>query len=371
MKSLSVVLIRNDRRLHDHKGLRQAASAERFLILATYPPQWNFPDRMSSKRKEATLRSINAFAESLGSVPLHFTETPEIVLRKLAEDFEVTVLAEAQGATEEERQLSKLGFVSIQRTKMNRLYDSAKLYPTFTPFRSYAETKLSVDAPEDLPRFDLNRSHVIPEYLFRPFPLKPHPSSGEKNGLSRLAHYLKTGLSTYAETRNYLEDPEGSSKLSYFFANGELSVRDVYQKVEAVDPKNWLLVELLWREFFWQHGTKFPLPDKGKRIPEWEKKLEHPLARAIYHELVETGFISNRSRQILASYLIYELDLDWKTGASFYEEHLLDYDVHVNWGNWLYITGLKYDPRGGRKFNLDLQAEKFDPSGAYVKKWGS
>jgi len=367
MKSLAIVFIRNDRRLLDHEGLVRSQEFDQFLILATYPPQWNMPDRISSQRKEFIQASLNAFADSLGQIPLHFHENPELVIYELTKQFDVTVFCEQQGAEEEETQLSKIN-AKVVRTRANTIFDEVRLFPTFTPFRSYVEKYLKPSLP--LGRVKLNQQSAlkIEQYLFKKFTVA-HDFCGEERALNRVDHYLTHYLDQYEETRNYLESEEGSSKFSYYLSSGELSVRWLYHEIAKRDPKNWLIVELLWREFFWQHKIDFTLPSKGEKISDWQSKIHHPLAKAIYNELITTGYISNRSRQILASYLIYELNLDWKIGASFFEKHLFDYDVFVNWGNWQYIAGVKFDPRGGRKFNLDLQVERFDFNSLYQSKW--
>ena len=79
--------------------------------------------------------------------------------------------------------------------------------------------------------------------------------------------------------------------------------------------------------------------------------------------------MSNRGRQIAASCLIHELDLDWRYGAAFFERHLIDYDVGSNYGNWQYIAGVGSDPRGGRHFNLEKQAAQYDEAGVFTQKW--
>lgn len=358
MKTLALVLIRNDRRVIDHEGLLKAGEFDHYLIACLYPPQWNMPDRMSEKRKDFFIKSVKRFAKVMGEVPVHLCEDVSSLLRELSH-YEVTVFAEDQGASEEEGQLQG---ISVVKTRANTLFTSPKLYPTFTPFRSYVDKYERVVAPLDKAQLDPVKSLVIPEMKV----------SGEgENILERVKFYLDQHLGHYEETRNYLEDEYASSRFSFYLSSGELSVRWLYHEIEKRSPGNWLNVELLWREFFWQHKIDFTLPSKGLKISHWEKKISHPLALSIYNELIQTGYISNRSRQILASYLIYDLGLDWKEGAYFYEKHLLDYDVFINWGNWQYIAGVKFDPRGGRKFNLDLQVEKFDPGGDYVKKWGS
>ncbi len=90
---------------------------------------------------------------------------------------------------------------------------------------------------------------------------------------------------------------------------------------------------------------------------------------ASMRELQATGWISNRARQLVASYLIYEAGLDWRLGAAWFESRLVDFDVASNWGNWAYIAGVGPDPRGGRIFNLELQAERYDPEHSYRKRW--
>ena len=79
--------------------------------------------------------------------------------------------------------------------------------------------------------------------------------------------------------------------------------------------------------------------------------------------------MSNRARQLVASHLIYELNLDWRLGASYFESQLVDFDVASNWGNWAYIAGVGPDPRGGRVFNLNDQADRYDPDQSYRRRW--
>ncbi len=87
------------------------------------------------------------------------------------------------------------------------------------------------------------------------------------------------------------------------------------------------------------------------------------------HQLVACGWMSNRGRQIAASCLVNEMQVDWRYGAAFFEKHLIDYDVANNYGNWQYIAGVGADPRGGRHFNLDKQAAMYDPDGEFTRRW--
>ena len=86
-------------------------------------------------------------------------------------------------------------------------------------------------------------------------------------------------------------------------------------------------------------------------------------------ELAWTGWLSNRARQLVAIYLIYDLNLDWRLGAAWFESQLVDFDVASNWGNWAYIAGVGPDPRGGRIFKVESQAERYDADQRYRTRW--
>lgn len=80
--------------------------------------------------------------------------------------------------------------------------------------------------------------------------------------------------------------------------------------------------------------------------------------------------MSNRGRQLVASCFVHELNLDWRYGAAYMEQQLVDFDVASNWGNWQYLAGVGADPRGHRRFDLDKQARIYDPQGLFIKHWG-
>ena len=87
------------------------------------------------------------------------------------------------------------------------------------------------------------------------------------------------------------------------------------------------------------------------------------------NELHQSGFVSNRLPQILASFFIHELQLDWRLGARWFEQHLIDFDVASNWGNWSYIAGSGHDPRNGRYFMLNKQLRQYDPELSHIHLW--
>jgi len=105
------------------------------------------------------------------------------------------------------------------------------------------------------------------------------------------------------------------------------------------------------------------------KIKQWiDGKTEEPFVNANMLELKKTGWMSNRGRQNVASYFAKTLQLDWRIGASYFESLLIDYDVHSNYGNWMYVAGVGNDPRD-RTFNVKLQAECYDTNGKYQRLW--
>jgi deoxyribodipyrimidine photo-lyase len=183
-----------------------------------------------------------------------------------------------------------------------------------------------------------------------------------------------------------------SSKFSPWLALGCLSPRYVADRVKryerdrlANDSTYWLIFELLWRDFFrfvaMKYGDRLFAKSglQGKNIPwrlDWEKFQKwqvgmtgYPLIDANMRELAATGFMSNRGRQNVASFLTKNLGIDWRMGAEWFESLLIDYDVCSNYGNWNYTAGIGNDARDFRYFNIPKQSKDYDPKGSYLKHW--
>lgn len=216
---------------------------------------------------------------------------------------------------------------------------------------------------------------------------------GESNALAHINRYFDSDApSTYKTTRNALDEWTHSTKFSAWLANGSLSVKTLLNRLRAYEQDiianestYWIWFELLWREYFYwyavNHQQKLFLfqgigeqrPDTGyneQRLQQWQNgDTSYPIINACMWQLKATGYMSNRGRQLVASCLIHELNLDWRYGATYFEQHLIDYDVASNWGNWQYLAGVGADPRGCRQFNLDKQAQQHDPNGKFIHKW--
>ena len=216
---------------------------------------------------------------------------------------------------------------------------------------------------------------------------------GESKGLEQLHYYCQPGLlDSYKQTRNGLLGWDFSSKLSPWLANGSLSVKTVWQQVNLFEAKYkanestyWLKFELLWREYFQYllytqqenffrfQGLALQAPTTSfdqTRYQLWtEGKTGYKGVDAAMQELKNTGWLSNRARQWVASCFVNELELDWRYGAAYFEQQLIDFDVASNWGNWLYLAGVGTDPRGQRQFNLQKQLDTYDPNGEFTKHY--
>ena len=243
----------------------------------------------------------------------------------------------------------------------------------FTDFRKKVECYLTV--------------YSVKPLVTSPFYIRENPAT------ARLHHYLWNthSVQRYKETRNGMIQFDDSSKLSPWLSVGAISPRMIYHELKRYEIqvcKNestyWLFFELLWREYFKYFSLKFGrslfLPEglrPGKSsnrndlvaFQSWkEGRTPDRFINANMNELNQTGWMSNRGRQNVASYLIHDLGVNWTWGATYFEEMLIDYDPDSNWGNWLYLSGRGSDPRA-RKFNTALQAETYDPDCRYRALW--
>lgn len=220
-------------------------------------------------------------------------------------------------------------------------------------------------------------------------------TGGETEALDQLKYYLwdKDLIANYKETRNGLLGRDFSSKFSPWLAQGCLSPKMIYselKKYETERTKNkstyWMFFELMWRDYFRLTGKKFGnaiflqtgtkgeddniYVDNMDLFDKWATgNTGIPFIDANMRELNETGFMSNRGRQNVASFLVKDLKLNWLLGAEYFESLLIDYDPCSNYGNWNYIAGVGADPREDRYFNIISQAKRYDSEAEYVKYW--
>ncbi|MFY9253199.1 MAG: DASH family cryptochrome, partial [Fuerstiella sp.] len=217
---------------------------------------------------------------------------------------------------------------------------------------------------------------------------------GESEALNRVQEYVwdRDHLRRYKETRNGMLGPDYSSKFSPWLALGCVSARQIYSEVKRYEEQRirndstyWLIFELLWRDYFalmaekhganlfrvgGLRGTELPWSRDSELFARWTSGTTgYPLIDANMRELQLTGWMSNRGRQNVASFLTRNLGIDWRMGAEWFESRLIDYDPCSNYGNWNYNAGVGNDARGFRWFNTIKQSQDYDRDGSYVRHW--
>jgi deoxyribodipyrimidine photo-lyase len=208
------------------------------------------------------------------------------------------------------------------------------------------------------------------------------PRGGESAGRERLTAWIATGLARYPERHDDLA-AAGTSHLSPYLHLGCLSPREVLDRVDGRPGAEPFVRQLCWRDFHHQVTAARPsLPredyrprgDRWRRAPRlleaWKAgRTGYPIVDAGMRQLAREGFMHNRARLIVASFLVKDLYLDWRLGAAHFLDWLVDGDIASNSGNWQWVAGTGNDTRPNRVFNPIRQAHRFDPDGAYVRRY--
>ncbi|MFQ3588842.1 MAG: deoxyribodipyrimidine photo-lyase [Chloracidobacterium sp.] len=267
-------------------------------------------------------------------------------------------------------------------------------YTVFTPYKK-AVLPQSVAHPRPAP----TQLRTPADVLGEPLPTLADlgfvtaatlPPGGETAAQARLSDFIRNGLEHYASARDRLAE-EGTSRLSPYLRFGCLSPRRAYWAAREAfsngSPglEGWIS-ELVWRDFYRQILFHFPYVEGGafKRAydelawenrPEWfecwcEGKTGFPVVDAAMRQLLTTGWMHNRARMIVASFLTKDLLIDWRWGERHFMQHLVDGDLAANNGGWQWAasTGTDAQPYF-RIFNPIAQGKKFDPTGAYVRRY--
>lgn len=423
---MNLVWFQNNLRVNDNTSLAEASKNGKDII-AVYcfnphhykQTKWGFK-KTEKYRTQFLLESIQTLKQNLSKygIPLFtYFQTPETAISEIVENYGIQEIFAQKEWTSEEAAIEKSVKEKISSSiKWNYSYDQFLFHPddinfdidrtpaVFTAFRKKLEKYVDIRPSSTIDaNYSQNEilnstkiatlkdlgfeSFSVPEKTAFPF------EGGETAAWNRLGTYFwdTNKLSFYKKTRNGLIGKDYSSKFSAWLANGSISARSIYsevkryeKKVQKNDSTYWLIFELIWRDYFKYISLKhdnqiFKLEGILKKDYEWSTdshlvsqwingETGKPFVDANMIELKETGWMSNRGRQNVASYFAKELKLDWRIGAAYFESILIDYDVHSNYGNWLYVAGVGNDPRD-RKFNVDLQAERYDSNGKFQRLW--
>uniref|UniRef100_A0A3B3ZN71 Cryptochrome DASH n=2 Tax=Periophthalmus magnuspinnatus TaxID=409849 RepID=A0A3B3ZN71_9GOBI len=427
-----ICLLRNDLRLHDNELFHWAQRhAEHVVPLYCFDPRhyegtynYNFPKTGPFRLRFLldTIKDLRNTLVSKGSNLIVRQGKPEDVVADLIKQLgTVSTVAFHEEVTSEELTVEKnvksvcaQMKVKVQTCWGSTLYHRddlpynhiSRLPDVYTQFRKAVESQSSVrpvfPTPEKLKPIPPGlQEGAIPtaEDLKQTEPIDDPRSAfpcrgGESEALARIKHYFwdTNAVATYKETRNGLIGVDYSTKLAPWLALGCISPRYIYHQIKTYETQRtanqstyWVIFELLWRDYFRFVAVKYGNQMfhiyglQNKSVP-WKKDMKLfnawkegrtgvPFVDANMRELAMTGFMSNRGRQNVASFLTKDLGLDWRMGAEWFEYLLIDYDVCSNYGNWLYSAGVGNDPRENRKFNMIKQGLDYDNNGEFVRQW--
>ena len=425
-ENTSLIWFRNNLRVHDNTSIKKAAQNHTKVIAVYFfdPKLFEFDKfgiqktaKYRAKFLIETVTDLKKNLEDLNITLLTYFESPEDKLHEICDAYKIETIYTQKEWTKEEVTTNNFIKNTLSETvnfvedNDQFLYnpdtvskDFSNIPDVFTAFRKKLEKTVQIQKEVQVSKCtseNLIENKTIITTLqdlgFEDFEVHENTafpfSGGETSALERLKDYFfetkKVGF--YKKTRNGLLGVDYSTKFSPWLANGSLSAKTIYWKIKeyeanfgANDSTYWVIFELIWRDYFKYISLKynakvFQLGGILEKDYQWssDKKLinqwihgetKDDFVNANMIELKETGFMSNRGRQNVASYFAKELLLDWRIGAAYFESMLLDYDVHSNYGNWMYVAGVGNDPRD-RKFNTQLQAERYDGNHKFRKIW--
>ena len=420
----SLVWFRNDLRVNDHHGLKQAIeNSDSVVGFYCFNPDLFVENKLGFKKTDKfrakflieTLENLKKNLKKINiTLIIKIGDSAKILSELTSEKNIKNIYLQEEWTKEESDELLNLKNI-LNDVVIHSNYDQFLFHPedinsqyisdVFTNFRKYCEKKVDVRSISLMSK-KFGSENLIKEDFkvpslkmlgFDDFELDKRSAfifkGGSDSAKERLDHYVwKTRkVNFYKQTRNGLIGLDYSSKFSAWLSNGSISPREIYWEIKQYEKdilKNqstyWLVFELIWRDFFkyisLKYGNKiFMLGGILEKDYKWstdfqifnewiEGRTVEPFVNANMIELNSTGWMSNRGRQNVASFLAKELKIDWRWGAAYFESKLIDYDVHSNYGNWMYVSGVGNDPRD-RKFNIKFQAERYDSMNKYQNMW--
>jgi deoxyribodipyrimidine photo-lyase len=398
--AVTIFWFRRDLRLSDNRGLFEALNAG-LPVVPLFIFDRNILDKLSDRSDarvgfiQQELSTLNDELKAVGSLMLVKHASPEQAWEEVLNEYEVkNVFAnhdyEPYARTRDEQLailFSQKG-IAFQTFKDGVIFekdevvkDDGKPYTVFTPYsrkwlQKWSETGIKTYPSETLlNHFEQQKNREIPSL----------ESMGFESSSIRIPSksYIQV-LENYGKNRDFPALP-ATSRIGIHLRFGTLSIRELVQKAQSIADKTWLM-ELIWREFYFMILWHFPHTTKQAFKPaydgiEWrnneqeftawcEGKTGYPIVDAGMRELNTTGFMHNRVRMIVASFLCKHLLIDWRWGEAYFAQKLLDYEQASNVGGWQWAAGCGNDAAPYfRVFNPTLQTQKFDAQLVYVKKW--
>ncbi len=426
MTEASLYLFRDDLRLADNPALAAALEAEKPLILAYIHDARGSSGRpLGGALKWWLHKSLASLAQSIekrGGTLHFFSGDPKAVIDKISSSVPLSSVLwnrryhpaqiDADKALKADLENRGIAVKSFNGTLLREPWDvKSKVggpLKVFTPF--WRAARLDYSVPTPLPAPKKIKSYNPDSFTFSVtlealnlYPKKPDWSHGfstewnpgEAGAQEKLDTFLDGGFAGYAEDRNRPDLPS-TSRLSPHLRFGEISIRTVWHAAEFAlqsqrskatsEDLRVFQSELGWREFahhllyneadltrtnVQRSFDAFPWQNDERLFRAWSRgKTGYPIVDAGMRELWQTGFMHNRVRMIVASFLVKHLLIDWRRGEEWFWDTLVDADVANNPASWQWVAGSGADAAPYfRIFNPMLQGEKFDPDGHYVRQY--
>jgi deoxyribodipyrimidine photo-lyase len=393
----NIIWFRRDLRISDHPALLEAIKNSDEIVPLFILDKKQI-EEAGAKLLAYMGQSLRALDESLGN-KLHIIEGDQVeVLKDLIARYNIKEVHisdeyERYGAARDAR--VEAAGIPLVRTgspyavKPGRVVkpSDATPYRVYTPFYRAWRThgyRGPVAAPKEI-------KAPTPPAEYRNFPDFPFPNgvhvieAGEAAALRRFKEFKKKGLDSYDENRNFASI-DGTSKMSTYLKFGEIHPRTLLDGLDETKAQDTFRKEIAWREFYADvlfnnpdTDTEYYAPrfkemryDKpGKQFKAWcEGKTGYPFVDAAMRQLLVEGWMHNRTRMVVASFLVKDLHLEWQLGERFFAEHLVDYDVASNAHGWQWTAGTGTDASPYyRVFNPIEQGRRFDENGDYIRKY--
>ena len=398
---------RRDLRISDNRGLF-AALTSGLPVIPVFIFDHNILDSLPKNDARVdfihrTIVDLDLELRNLGSSLLVLHGDPQQLWKELAQRFKIQAVyfnhdlepyaAQRDAAVKkvlEQYNVTMYGHKDHLIFEGNEiLKDDGKPYTVFTPYKNKWLSKLHIETQNGVPKPLISwpsEKHIDQfSKVTKPYKIPSLAELGFESGsLSFPPKTVSTSLIMhYDQTRDYPAVP-GTSKLGIHFRFGTISIRE--KAMKALKLNATYLNELIWRDFYAMILFHFPHTISEAFRPEYDKivwlndvssfekwkegKTGYPMVDAGMRELNATGYMHNRVRMVVASFLTKHLLIDWRWGEAYFAEKLLDYEQASNVGGWQWAAGSGTDAAPYfRIFNPASQAEKFDADGKYAKKW--
>ena len=397
MSERSIIWFRRDLRVSDHPALL-AAISESAEIVPVFILDPDLIKTSGSKRLAYLGQSLRALDESLNNSLQIIAGDQLTVLKDLqkkydAENVHISAEYEPFGA-KRDKNIEEGGIKLIRTGSPYAVAPGRVLKPSDnTPYRVYTPFykawcahgwRKPAEKPKVIPA-------VKPGSNAREFPDWKLPDgvtinkAGELAAIERFKYFQKNGLDSYDEARN-LAGIDGTSKMSSHLTFGEIHPRTLLSPLGESKAHDVFRKEIAWREFYADilfnnphteteyyapQFSKMRYDEPGEKFKAWcEGKTGYPFVDAAMRQLLQEGWMHNRTRMVVASFLVKDLHLEWQLGERFFREHLIDYDVASNAHGWQWTAGCGTDASPYyRVFNPIEQGKRFDENGDYVRKY--